>query len=68
MNWVEILTNSGVILTIIGSNFAMFFWSRSESRSDMRHMDQKIDDLIGEIQKETKDFHGRLCSLEARVK
>lgn len=29
-------------------------------------IDTKIDNLVSEMHKETKDFHGRLCSLESR--
>ena len=53
----------------------MFFWNRSETRADrlenrndIRHLDAKIDNLITAIQTETKDFHGRLCNLEGKVK
>jgi hypothetical protein len=54
------------ILTLILGNVALivplFLWNRSESRSDMRHMLAIIDT----IQKEIKDFHGRLCAIEER--
>jgi hypothetical protein len=53
----------------------MFFWNRAETRADrlenrndIRHLDGKIDNLISAIQTETKDFHGRLCSLEGKLK
>jgi hypothetical protein len=42
--------------------FGLFIWNRTESRSDMRHMLNILD----AIQKEMKEFHGRLCSLEER--
>jgi hypothetical protein len=42
--------------------FGLFIWNRTESRSDMRH----ILNILDAIQKEMKDFHGRLCSLEER--
>ncbi len=68
MDWVQfVLFFSGMA--------GMFFWLRSEARSDIRHMDsnmkhidQKIDNLINAIQAETKEFHGRLCGLEAKGK
>lgn len=54
------------VFVLIVANFAMiiplFLWSRSESRSDSRMMLGVIDS----IQKEMKDFHGRLCILEER--
>ena len=42
--------------------FGLFIWNRTESISDMRHMLNILD----AIQKEMKEFHGRLCSLEER--
>lgn len=48
--------------TIIGTNIGLFLWSRSEARSDTR----QVHDLINAIHLEMKDFHGRLCNLEAR--
>lgn len=55
MDWTQ-------VLAIIGSNIALFLWARTESRADYR----ESRNLIDAIHKEMKDFHGRLCSLEAR--
>ncbi len=44
--------------------FGLFIWNRTESRSDMRHILLILDG----IQKEIKDFHGRLCAIEERNK
>lgn len=44
--------------------FGLFIWNRTESRNDMRCMMNILD----AIQKEMKDFHGRLCMLEERNK
>lgn len=55
MEWTQ-------FVIFIGSIIGLFFWNRSESRSDMRHMLAIIDG----IQKEMKDFHGRLCAIEER--
>jgi hypothetical protein len=57
MDWIQ-------FIIFIGSTVGLFFWNRSESRSDMRHMMTIIDN----IQKEMKDFHGRLCAIEERNK
>lgn len=57
MDWTQ-------VLTIVGSNLALFLWSRAESRADTR----MILALIDGIQKEMKDFHGRLCAIEERNK
>jgi hypothetical protein len=55
MDWIQ-------FSIFIGSMVGLFFWNRSESRSDMRHMMAVIEGM----QKEIKDFHGRLCTIEER--
>src|ERR1700722_17372589 len=68
----EVVALIASVLAIVGSNFALFLWARSESRNDIRHLEtkleSKIDNLINAIQTETKDFHGRLCGLEGKSK
>ena len=68
-------TNWEPILALILGNAAfiipLFLWNRSESRSDIRHMDQKLEstrELVRAIYDEMKDFHNRLCSIEERNK
>lgn len=55
MDWTQ-------VLAIMASNIVLFLWARAESRSDTRLMLGMIDG----IQKEMKDFHGRLCAIEER--
>jgi hypothetical protein len=54
----------------------LFFWNRSESRSDYRELSASTtaqieairSDMKGfhdDIMAETRDFHGRLCAIEA---
>jgi hypothetical protein len=73
MDWTQF------IIFFIGV-FGLFIWVRTESRNDIRHMDNKLDsmrDLIHTIHTEThaslngireeiRDFHGRLCDIEKR--
>ena len=62
MDWVQFTI---LIMSFVG----LFFWNRSESRSDIRHMDAKLDatrNLIAAIHEEMKDFHGRLCAIEEK--
>jgi len=68
MAWLE-------VLSIIGANAGLFLWTRSESKSDWRHMDAKIDanhrenrEIIESIRQDMKDFHGRMCAIEERRK
>jgi len=49
MEWTQ-------FIIFIGSFVGLFFWNRSESRADIRHMET----IISAIQTEMKDFHGRL--------
>lgn len=57
MDWIQ-------LLTIIGSNLALFIWARTEANQDRRD----IMALVKSIQDEMKDFHGRLISIEERSK
>lgn len=86
MDWLQ-------VLTILGSTGGLFFWARTEAKSDResnatdRRLMQasieanrkEITALIESNRKETccileaikdeiKDFHGRLCSIEAARK
>lgn len=45
----------------------LWLWQRTETRADLRHMDNKLDsnrDLIRAIHDEMKDFHYRLLEIE----
>lgn len=59
MDWTQfaiwLLTNTGFTLTL-------WLWNRSEANNDRRDM----LNLMRSIDKEMKDFHGRLISLEER--
>lgn len=57
---VQILELVVILITISG----LFLWSRSESREDNR----RSEDMIESIHQEIKDFHGRLCAIEASRK
>jgi len=64
------------------SVFGLFIWNRTESRNDIRHMDEKLEanrELVREIhnesktmltaiQLEMKDFHYRLLEIERSKK
>ena len=61
-----------VIALILGNAaliIPLFLWNRSESRADIRHMDQKLEstrELVKAIYDESKSFHARLCAIEER--
>jgi len=50
------------VISLFLANAGMIMWFRSESRSDWKHMDAKVDAIHAEM----KDFHGRLCAIEER--
>jgi hypothetical protein len=54
----------GTVITIIGMNAGLIYWLRN----DMKDFMNKIDSWKEEINREMKDFHGRLCSLEEKNK
>ncbi|NGX57253.1 MAG: hypothetical protein K940chlam3_00139 [Chlamydiae bacterium] len=59
MDWVQF------IVFILGNmifTLTLWLWNRSESRTDNR----RCLDLIEAINKEMKDFHGKLCAIEER--
>ena len=65
-------------ITVLGVFFAnaaliipLFLWNRAEARSDIRHLDTKLEsnrDLVRAIHDEVKDFHSRLCIIEEKRK
>ncbi len=64
MDWIQF----GIFLLTMGG---MFMWQkadishlRTEAAADRRDILQ----LIRAIQEEIKDFHGRLCTIEERIK
>ena len=70
MDWTQ-------VLTLFFANAGLIIWFRSESRSDWRHMDAKLDANLKGIQDEMKEFHTklalqdqefkmRLCAIEER--
>jgi hypothetical protein len=65
------------LLSLFLANAGLILWFRSESRSDWRHMDNKLDSSIkaiqedmkvfhSEIRDEMKDFHNRLIEIEIK--
>lgn len=72
MDWTHVL---GIILGNSAFVIPLFLWNQSESRADIRHLEQKTFEMITSIKQEVwaihaemKDFHGRLCAIEERNK
>lgn len=62
MDLTIILTGAAAVLAIVGTNVSLIAWLRS----DIRSFETEVRGWKDEINKEMKDFHGRLCSLESR--
>lgn len=72
MDWTHV---AGLLLGNLAIIIPLFLWNRSEANSDRREIAKSAKEdrtemlyLIRAIQEEIKDFHGRLCDLEARRK
>lgn len=64
MHWIQ-------FIIFIGSTVGLFFWNRSEGRSDMRHMDAKLEstrELVRAIHDDMRDFHTRLALQDLEFK
>ncbi len=64
MDGATLITAAGTVITIVGSNIALIGWLRA----DMKAFETKIEGWKLAMDKETKDFHGRLCSIEEKNK
>jgi len=66
-----VLTAAGTVVAIVGSNIALISWLRSDMKSFETKIDEWKDQFSrdmaykDEVNKEMRDFHGHLCSLEA---
>ena len=56
------------IASLFLANAVLIIWFRAESRSDWRHMDNKLDSSIKAIHEEMKDFHKKLIEIETLKK
>ena len=69
------MTDLGVVIAIIGGVVAMigvmialFLWTRSEASTERRELAAIITTFKDVVLIEMKDFHGRLCALEEKIK
>lgn len=64
---MDIISLVIILITIAG----LFIWNRTEGRSDIRHMDAKLESMRNlnlAIHDEIKDFHNRLVEVEKNRK
>lgn len=56
------------IIGLFLANAGLILWFRAESRTDWRHMDNKLDMFMRETKEEMKDFHTRLALQDLEFK
>lgn len=64
MDAATLLTAGAAVVTIVGSNIALIGWIRS----DVKAFESEVRGWKDEINKEMKDFHGKLCAIDERTK
>lgn len=63
MEWIQVFT---IILSMLGITAGFFLWSRRETNADIKEMRSMILKMMENNEKATRDFHGKLCTLEER--
>ena len=58
------LTAAGTVAAVVGSNIALISWLRA----DIKSFETEIRGWKSEIDKEMRDFHGKLCAIDERTK
>lgn len=58
------LAGVGSLFAVVAANVAVISWIRT----DMKSFETEIRGWNSEINKEMKDFHGRLCAIDERSK
>ena len=56
------------LLTLVLTNFGIVWYFRKESREDWKRSDDQMKSFQEKFHEETKDFHRRLCEIEANRK
>lgn len=51
---------------IAGSTIGSCYWILREHKADFKEHKSEIKSIIDEMNRESKDFHGRMCALEER--
>lgn len=67
---MEVWIQFGITLV---TTAGLFLWVRTESRNDFRKSEEEnkqirrdLVDVMRSIEKDMRDFHGRLCAIEER--
>jgi len=62
MDLISMIGIGALVVANIGTTIVLFTWSVSHASQDSRETKR----ILEAIQTEMKDFHGRLCDIEAR--
>lgn len=54
------------VLTIAGTTIAAVWAMSRENKAERAEFKSEIKEIIVEMQKEQKSFHGRMCAIEER--
>jgi hypothetical protein len=72
MDWFQVLV---IVFGNAAWTVPMWLWARAESRADNRQMISIVEAIRADskafqtaMAQESKDFHGRLCTIEERNK
>jgi hypothetical protein len=63
--WFQVLA---IIFANAAISISMVLWIRTEGNADRRDIQNMMLSFHNDIQKEMKDFHGRLCAIEEKNK
>lgn len=59
---------ASLVIANIGTTIGLFMWATNHAAEDHRALRESTERILQSIQQEMKEFHGRLCDIEARRK
>lgn len=65
MSWIQVLT---IVLANFGLCLTLFLWIRKEANADRKEITASMNSFREIWAKETKEFHGRLCIIEEKIR
>jgi hypothetical protein len=68
MDIPTIVTIAAIVIGNIGTTILLFTWATTHAATATHNHRQETQSILKGIADEMKDFHGRLCEIEARRK
>ena len=65
MNWIQVLT---IVFANVGLCLTLFLWIRKEANADRKEFTAECREFRRMWAQESKEFHGRLCTIEEKIK